>query len=240
MLKTLIVIPTYNESENIEAIVGRAREEVPAADLLTVDDNSPDGTAGIVKRLSDGDAQVHLLERPLKEGLAAAYIAGFDWALGHGYDRIVQMDADFSHDPAYLSQMLAALDTHDLAIGARYVAGGGTSGWGLLRKVISRGGNIYARTILGLPYHDLTGGFNAWTRQALESIDYRTVRSKGYAFMVELKYRASQAGCRIKEIPIHFINRKLGTSKMKGTIVWEAAYRVWQLKLKAVPHARVR
>lgn len=230
MPKTLTIVPTYDEIENIGRLVGRLHEEMPEADVLVVDDNSPDGTGRVVHELIRDDRHLFLLTRPGKAGLGQAYTAGFDWALKRGYDRILQMDADFSHDPAYAPILLKALDHHPVSMGTRYAEGGGTHGWGLFRRTLSRGGNFYARTVLGLPYHDLTGGFVAWKREVLERIDYDTVRSRGYAFQVEMKYRAHRAGFGIKEIPILFENRRFGTSKMSGRIIGEAALRILQLK----------
>lgn len=228
--KTLIIIPTYNEKENIEAISRAVMDVVKDASLLIVDDNSPDGTAEIVERKLLPTERIHLLRRSRKGGLAGAYIAGFDWAVQNEYARVVQMDADFSHAPADVARMLAALEGHELVIGCRYIHGGGTSGWSFLRTGISRGGNFYARTMLTLPFHDLTGGFTAWELSSLQQIDYATIRSRGYAFQVELKFRAHRAGLRIVEIPIHFENRRLGTSKMSTQIVFEAAFRVARLR----------
>jgi dolichol-phosphate mannosyltransferase len=229
-VKTLVILPTYNEDENIGAMLSQLLQELIAVDILVVDDNSPDGTQKIVRRTMRAEDRVYLLKRPEKEGLGAAYVAGFRWAKEKGYERVVQMDADFSHSPKYVSEMLAALETHDLVIGCRYMPGGGTSGWSWLRRVISRGGNLYAQTVLRVPYHDLTGGFTAWQRPALESLVVETIGAKGYAFQVELKYRAFKKGLRILEVPILFENRKLGKSKMSGNIVWEAAFRVLALK----------
>jgi dolichol-phosphate mannosyltransferase len=228
--RTLIVVPTFNEVENIGSLLIGLTKRLDDADFLVVDDNSPDGTADVVRRIADHDGRVHLLSRPAKAGLGEAYIAGFDWAFSRGYERIVQMDADFSHDPAYLRPMLEELGKVPVVTGTRYVDGGGTKGWGIFRRFLSQGGNWYARFVLGMPYHDLTGGFTAWRREALEKIHYRTVKSKGYAFQVELKFRAHQKGLEISEIPIVFENRRYGTSKMSGKIIGEAALRVLLLK----------
>ena len=225
-----VIIPTFNEKENIEAIAQAVMKQVPSCELLVVDDNSPDGTAEIVKQKLVPSGRVHILNRLRKGGLAGAYIAGFDWAAQRGFQRIAQMDADFSHSPEDVPRMLEALDGRDLVIGCRYMDGGGTSGWSFVRTGISRGGNFYARTMLKLPFQDLTGGFTAWETQALKKIDYGTIRSRGYAFQVELKYRAHRKGLKVCEIPIHFENRRLGTSKMSGQIVFEAAFRVARLR----------
>lgn len=228
--RSLVVIPTYNEAETIEPLIRRVLETAPHSDILVVDDSSPDGTGRIVKKLELEESRIQLLERKVKDGLAGAYIAGFEWALARGYDRIVQMDADLSHDPEDVPRLLQGLDTHDVAIGCRYIDGGRITGWGPLRKLISRGGNWYARTVLGLPFGDLTGGFNAWSRRSLESVLKTAVRSKGYAYQVELKHRAHKNGMRLLEIPIHFKNREKGYSKMTGEIVWEAALRVLEMR----------
>lgn len=232
MKRTLVIIPTYNEKENIQLICQAVLEVVPKTEILVVDDNSPDGTGQIVEKTLKPRLPVSLLSRARKGGLAGAYIAGFDWADSHGFERVVQMDADFSHSPPDVARMLGALEGgHDLVIGCRYIDGGGTSGWSFIRTGISRGGNFYARSMLKLPFRDLTGGFTAWEIQSLRRINYSTIRSRGYAFQVELKYRAHREGLRVVEIPIHFENRRLGTSKMSGQIVLEAAFRVARLRL---------
>jgi dolichol-phosphate mannosyltransferase len=228
--ETLVVVPTYNEVENINALLFQLTRDVGSVDVLVVDDSSPDGTAEIVTRFMKHDARVHLLSRKKKEGLAAAYLAGFTWGLEKGYRAFIEMDADFSHQPSDVLRFLETLKESDVVIGCRYIAGGGISGWGMLRQFISRGGNWYAQTVLSLPFQDLTGGFNGWRREVLEKIEISTIRSKGYAFQVELKCRAFRKGFKITEIPIHFENRRLGKSKMSGKIVWEAAFRVLQMK----------
>lgn len=226
----LVIVPTYNESENISNLLNQLTKHVGGFDVLVVDDNSPDGTKDFVLRFMKHEPQVHLLVRPKKEGLGSAYIAGFRWGLERGYKILIEMDADFSHTPADVPRLIEALKTADVAVGCRYGTGGGISGWSLLRQAISRGGNLYAQRILRLPVLDLTGGFNAWKREVLEKINIDSVKSKGYAFQVELKYRAHRNGFKIAEIPIHFENRKLGKSKMSGNIVWEAAFRVLEMK----------
>jgi len=227
---TLVILPTYNEADNIEKMLREILRENPTVDILVVDDNSPDGTAKIVQAFQKGSSKIHLLNRPRKEGLAAAYIAGFSWGLSHNYQVLVEMDADFSHSPKDLTKLLEKIEESDVVVGCRYVTGGGTVGWSRLREFISRGGNIYAKTFLRLPYSDLTGGFTAWRREVLEKIDISTIRSKGYAFQVELKYHAHHKGFKMIEVPIHFRNRQMGKSKMSGQIVWEAAFRVLQLR----------
>lgn len=228
--KTLVVIPTYNEAGNIVPLLERLTSEVPAVDILVVDDNSPDGTARLVQEFSTKNPQVKLLRREQKEGLAFAYRAGFDWGIESGYGSFIQMDADFSHDPQDTKRIAKELQTHDCVIASRYVSGGTTSGWGWHRKLISRGGNVYAKLVLRVSPQDMTGGFNGWTRKALETIDYQTVTSRGYAYQVEMKYRAIRAGLNPFEFPIHFRNRTIGTSKMSSNIVFEAAYRVLKLR----------
>jgi len=231
---TLVIVPTYNEAENIGLLLESIERHAPDVDVLVVDDNSPDGTQKIVAQKQLSDPRVHLLSRAGKQGLAAAYVAGFQWGLDHGYRRLIQMDADFSHDPKYLPAMVETLRESPVVTGSRYIPGGGTVGWSLLRKLISRGGNVYARWILGIVHHDLTGGFNGWRREVLEKIRIDAIRSRGYAFQVELKYRALKTGFSIREIPIQFEDRQRGKSKMSGEIVWEAAFRVFQMKTKAL------
>lgn len=228
--KTLVIVPTYNESENIVSLLESLRKSAPEVDILVVDDTSPDGTFRIVQDLQKSHPTIHLLIRSEKQGLAAAYVAGFRWGLERDYQQLIQMDADFSHAPQDVPRIAAALANNDVVSGSRYTAGGSVGGWGWLRQVISRGGNWYARGILRLGFSDLTGGFNGWRREVLERIDIGTLRSRGYAFQVELKYRAHRAGFQLAEIPIRFENRRLGKSKMSGSIVWEAALRVWQMR----------
>ncbi|MBI4666939.1 MAG: polyprenol monophosphomannose synthase [Nitrospinae bacterium] len=229
--KVLIIIPTYNEMENIENLLRAIHGEVPAAHILVVDDNSPDGTSGLVENIMAGDPRVKLLKRAGKLGLGSAYIAGFKYALAEGYDVVFEMDADFSHNPAYLPRFLKAIEEADLALGSRYVEGGGVENWPVTRKLISIGGSLYSRMILSVPYHDLTGGFKCFRRTALEAINLDDVRSEGYSFQIEMTYRAHKKGLRIKEIPIVFTDRAGGKSKMSWKIFLEAIYRVWQIRL---------
>jgi len=227
-----IVLPTYEEAANIERVVAEARAKLPeSAQVLIVDDNSPDGTGEIAERLAGEDDAVHVLHRPLKEGLGPAYIAGFKQALANGAGLIVEMDADFSHEPAYLPRLLEAAERADLVLGSRYVAGGGVADWGALRQTISRGGSAYSRLVLGLDVRDLTGGFKCFRREVLEAIDLDAVRSRGYAFQVEMTYRAIELGFRVAEVPIVFRDRQDGKSKMSRSIVWEAIWRVPLLRL---------
>lgn len=231
-MKTLVVIPTYNEKENIQAIIPAVLQQNLGVEILVVDDNSPDGTGTIVKEMQKTFSQLHLLSRPGKQGLGKAYIAGFNWGLEQGYDAIVEMDADFSHRPEDLGPLLNKLHHHDFAVGSRYVSEGRTVNWGILRKIISRGGGIYARFILGFPLNDWTGGFNAWKKAVLHGIDLSTVESNGYSFQIELKYKAMKKGFKGAESPIVFEDRRVGQSKMSLKIVVEAFYRVWLMRFK--------
>ena len=228
---TLVVVPTFNEAENIAALVVAVRASLPAAHVLVVDDASPDGTASIVRGLALEDPCVHLLERRRKVGLGSAYVAGFGWGLERDYQRFFEMDADFSHDPAELSAFVAALDAGaDVVVGSRGVAGGDIQGWGPLRYALSRGGSLYSRLVLGVGLRDLTTGFKAYTRRALEQMDLPTLRSNGYAFQIELTYRALQLGFRVREIPIVFVERTDGRSKMSAGIVAEGVTAVWKMR----------
>jgi dolichol-phosphate mannosyltransferase len=221
-----VVIPTFNEAENLEEIVGRVRASVPAADILVADDNSPDGTGEIADKLAAGDDHVHVLHRPGKHGLGAAYLAGFGWALDRGYGAIVEMDADGSHDPAELPALLAALADADLVVGSRWVRGGTVRNWPRSRELLSRGGNAYARVMLGLSVHDATGGYRAYRASTLHDIGLHSVRSQGYCFQIDLTLRAVRAGKRVVEVPITFTERAHGNSKMSRSIVAEALWKV--------------
>jgi dolichol-phosphate mannosyltransferase len=222
-----LVLPTYNESENLEALVEAARAKLPAsARVLIVDDGSPDGTGVIADGLAARHEGVSVLHRPLKEGLGPAYIAGFRQALAGGAGLVLEMDSDFSHDPAYLPRLLEAVRQADLVLGSRYVPGGGVSDWGPLRKAISRGGSAYAKLVLGVEIEDLTGGFKCFRREVLEAIDLDSIQARGYAFQVEMTYRAIQAGFKVVEVPIVFRDRQTGSSKMDRAIVAEAIWRV--------------
>lgn len=228
----LICMPTYNERDNIGPITTAILEVVPDVHILVIDDNSPDGTGDLADELSAADERIHVLHRTEKAGLGPAYIAGFRWGLKRNYQRLFEMDADFSHQPKYLPEMIAQLDDYDVVIGSRYVAGGGTENWGVIRRFISRGGGIYARTILGVDIQDLTAGFIGWRAPVLEAIDLDTVEASGYVFQIEMKYRAHQRGYRILEIPITFPDREVGESKMNSGIAMEAITRVWKIRLK--------
>jgi dolichol-phosphate mannosyltransferase len=229
----LVCIPTYNERDNIEPIARAALAADPRIDVLVIDDNSPDGTGAIADALAASDPRAHVLHRPAKQGLGRAYLDGFRWALSRGYSLILEMDADFSHHPKYLPVLIdRAEGGADLVLGSRYVAGGGTVNWGAGRKLVSRAGSLYARTILRLPQRDLTGGFKCFRRRVLESIDLASVHSTGYAFQIELTYRAIKEGFRVEEIPIVFEDRRVGQSKLSRGIILEALAMVWKLRLK--------
>ncbi len=232
MNRALVCIPTYNEADNVEPITTAVLGVEPRVDVLVVDDNSPDGTGRIADGLAAKEPRLRVLHREKKEGLGRAYLHAFQWALDEGYDFIVEMDADFSHDPRYLPRLLdEGMAGADLVLGSRYVEGGGTVNWGAGRKVISRGGSLYARSILGVDIRDLTGGFKCFNRRVLETIDLGAVKSTGYAFQIELTYRTLKAGFRVKEIPIVFEDRRVGQSKMSRKIFLEALTMVWKLRL---------
>lgn len=232
--QAIVVIPTYNEALNIEGIIKAAWASMPNLHVLVVDDNSKDGTADIIRRMqAETPDRLFLLSRAAKLGLGTAYIAGFEWALNRGYSALVEMDADFSHDPKELPSLIRGLEHADVAIGSRYIAGGSTENWNFFRKLISRAGSFYARSILGMRVNDLTGGFNAWTAEALRKVGLRMIRSEGYSFQIELKYRAYRAGCKLIEHPIVFSERREGQSKMSSRIVLEALLRVWSLRFQS-------
>jgi dolichol-phosphate mannosyltransferase len=222
-----LVLPTYNEAENIEPFVAAVRAKLPGgARVLIVDDKSPDGTGRIADRLAAEHENVEVLHRPRKEGLGPAYIAGFRRALAEGAELVLEMDSDFSHDPAYLPRLLEAAERADLVLGSRYVEGGGVSEWGALRRAISRGGSAYARLALGIGVRDVTGGFKCFRREVLEAIDLDSIAARGYAFQVEMTYRALERGFSVVEVPIVFRDRRAGDSKMDRSIVLEAIWRV--------------
>ena len=227
---TLIIIPTYNEGENLPRLLDAIFEVDETVHILVVDDNSPDGTGELADKRAESDARVNVIHRQGKLGLGTAYIAGFKWALERSYEFIFEMDADFSHQPKYIPEFLAAAENADLVLGCRYIKGGGTEDWGPLRQLISRGGNLYARSILWLPYKDLTGGFKCFRREVLENLDLDSVASVGYAFQIELTYRAHKQGHRIVQTPIIFPDRNVGESKMSGNIVREAMFNVLKLR----------
>jgi dolichol-phosphate mannosyltransferase len=232
--KAVICVPTYNEKENLAAIVAAILGATPEVDVLVIDDNSPDGTGQIADGIAGREPRVKVLHREGKQGLGKAYLAGFAWALEHGYELIFEMDADFSHDPKYLPFMLEkAREGADLVIGSRNIPGGGTVNWGIGRKILSRGGSFYARTILGIPIRDVTAGFKCFRRRVLESIDLASVECSGYAFQIELTYRTVRKGFKVVELPIVFVDRQVGSSKMSRRIVFEAMSKVWSIRRSA-------
>lgn len=226
MARTLIIIPTYNERGNIASIVSRARASVPAADVLVVDDSSPDGTGLLADTLSAADSQVHALHRSRKNGLGAAYLEAFTWGLSRGYDRLVQLDADGSHLPEQLSSLLEAAETADVVLGSRWVPGGMVQNWPWHRRLLSRGGSVYSRVLLRLPQRDVTGGYRVYTAHALERMDLSGVDSLGYCFQIDMLLHAVRAGLTVVEMPITFVERTVGSSKMSAAIVAEAMARV--------------
>jgi dolichol-phosphate mannosyltransferase len=237
--KIVVLIPTYNERENISLIVSRLRVAVPEADVLILDDSSPDGTGAVADQLAADDSQVRVLHRTSKAGLGAAYLAGFAWALEQGYDVLVEMDADGSHQPEQLRSLLVALAEADVALGSRWVPGGSVVNWPIHRKALSRGGNLYVRLLLGMPIGDATGGFRAYRASALRAVDLHEVASQGYCFQVDLAWRAIRAGLLVVEVPITFVERTIGDSKMSQDIVneslrnitsWGARYRLGQVR----------
>ena len=235
MNSSLVVIPTYNEAENLTSLVDTVLEE-GAFDVLVVDDNSPDGTGELADLLaSQFPNRVAVVHRPYKQGLGPAYRAGFSYALMRGYQHIFEMDADFSHDPSALPVLRAALEDADVVLGSRYVGGGETKNWPIARRLLSQCGSLYAAWILGLPFHDLTGGFKGLSARVLQTLDLDAIRSNGYAFQIEVTYRAYQSGFRIVERPITFVDRRLGHSKMRPAIVAEAVRIVWALRFGPRP-----
>jgi dolichol-phosphate mannosyltransferase len=228
--RAVVCLPTYDERENLEAILSAILAAAPEVDVLVIDDNSPDGTGQLADACAAREPRVKVLHRAGKQGLGKAYLAGFAWALERGYGLVLEMDADFSHDPKYLPVMLANAKDADLVLGSRYVPGGGTVNWGLGRKILSRGGSLYARTILGVRVRDLTGGFKCFRREVLEAIDLGSVACSGYAFQIELTYRALRRGFTVAEVPIVFADRQVGNSKMSKRIVLEAIKKVWAIR----------
>jgi dolichol-phosphate mannosyltransferase len=228
--EAVVILPTYNERENLGPITDAILAATPQVDILVVDDNSPDGTGKLADEIAAQQPRVSVLHRAGKEGLGKAYLNGFAVALEAGYQIIFEMDADFSHDPKYLPVMLEKVKDADLVLGSRNIEGGGTVNWGVGRQVLSKGGSLYARTILGLPVKDLTGGFKCFRRKVLESIDLPTVQCSGYAFQIELTYRTIKRGFKVVETPIIFVDRRVGSSKMSKRIVFEALKKVWDIR----------
>jgi dolichol-phosphate mannosyltransferase len=231
-MRKIIVIPTYNEKDNILGLLVTVFGIVSDCHVLVVDDGSPDGTASIVENFMKQQPKTFILKRTAKNGLGAAYVAGFKWALERGYEFISEMDADWSHPPRYLKEMHRLAETNDFVIGSRYVKGGGSVNWSFSRKLISRFGSFYSRLILGVPINDFTGGFNGWHARVLNSIHLDTMMSDGYSFQIELKYRASRLGFKFAEFPIMFEERREGESKMSAAIVREAIWKVWSIRFK--------
>ena len=232
--RILVIIPTYNEASNLPQIVPAVLKQDPRLEILVVDDNSPDGTGDIADRMATTKSRVHVLHRQAKEGLGRAYIAGFRWGLTNGYQAMFEMDADFSHDPAFIPRFLQAIEEADLVLGSRYSQGVNVINWPISRLMLSLGANYYARWITGLPLSDSTGGFKCFRREVLEAIDLDDVRSGGYAFQIEMSFRAWKKGFRLKEIPIVFTDRVEGQSKMSKKIVREAIWMVWWLRLRSI------
>jgi len=224
--RVLVIIPTYNEAENVRLITGRVRQSVPEIDVLIADDNSPDGTGRIADEMAGEDAHIHVMHRAGKQGLGAAYIAGFTWARDHGYDAVVQMDADGSHAPEELPRLLNALRDADAVIGSRWVRGGQVVNWPFHRLLLSRGGNFYTRVVLGMGVKDATGGYRAYRMSVLDKAELDSIQSQGYSYQVELTWRIHRNGFTIVEVPITFAEREHGASKMSGSIVKEALWRV--------------
>jgi dolichol-phosphate mannosyltransferase len=234
-LRTLVITPTYNERENLTEFVRSLRTHQPDADILVVDDNSPDGTGDMADELAATDPKLFVLHRAGKLGLGSAYVEGFKWGLARGYDVLIEMDTDHSHDPKYLARFLDEIRAGaDLVVGSRNVPGGGVKGWGLGRQVLSKGGSLYARTILGIGVRDVTTGYKAFRREVIERIELGSVRSSGYSFQIEMTYRALRLGFKVVEVPIVFVDREVGRSKMDRRIVVEAVGVVWKLRLEAM------
>jgi dolichol-phosphate mannosyltransferase len=230
----LVIIPTYNERENLARIVPAVLSRDPRLEVLVVDDNSPDGTGRIADDLAGGNDRVHVMHREQKEGLGRAYLAGFQWAIDQGYDYVFEMDADFSHRPEYLNDFLEAIQEADLVLGSRYVTGINVINWPMSRLLLSYYANVYARLVTGMPVRDATGGFKCFRREVLEAVDLEKVGASGYAFQIEVTMRALKKGFRIKEMPIIFYDRDAGQSKMSKKIMWEAVWAVWLLRFKAM------
>jgi dolichol-phosphate mannosyltransferase len=238
-LRILAITPTYNEADNLETFARALFDAVPDANLLVVDDASPDGTGAIADRLAGSDPRVSVIHRSSKLGIGSAYIEGFRFGLRHGYDVLVQIDTDLSHDPKHLPAMVAKIESGaDVVLGSRNIPGGGVEGWGLGRHVLSKGGSLYSRAILGLPIRDLTSGYKAWRRSVLEAIDLSSIRSEGYSFQIEMTWRALSRGFSVVEVPIMFVDRRAGKSKMSRAIFAEAIALVWKLRFEGMRQKR--
>lgn len=234
MPKALVIIPTYNEAQNAEKIITEVLQQSEMVEILIVDDNSPDGTADIVQKMMASNPRIHLLQRERKMGLGTAYVAGFKYGIQHQFDFIFEMDADFSHNPKEIPIMLSKMDECDVLIGSRYIKGVNVVNWPMKRLLLSYSANIYTRIITGMPVHDATAGFKCYKRKVLESIDLDSIRSNGYAFQIETNFLAWRKGFVLKEIPIVFVDRRVGISKMNKKIVYEAAFMVWKLKVRSI------
>jgi len=230
-VKALVVIPTYNEKENLVPLLAQVFAQNLPLEVLIIDDNSPDGTGAIADERAASDSRVHVMHRAGKMGLGSAYVAGFKYALERDYDAVFEMDADFSHSPESLGEFLRELENADLVLGSRYLHGVTVVNWPLSRLILSYGANVYSRFITGVPVKDLTGGFKCFRRRVLESLDLDRVKSDGYGFQIEINFKAWRKGFRIREIPILFVDRRVGVSKMSRRIVWEAAWMVWRLRI---------
>lgn len=234
MPKALVIIPTYNEAQNAEKIINEVLQQSEIVEVLIVDDNSPDGTAGIVKKMMETNARIHILERERKMGLGTAYVAGFKYAIERKFDFIFEMDADFSHNPKEIPIMLSKMNECDVLIGSRYVKGVNVVNWPMKRLILSYSANIYTRIITGMPIHDATAGFKCYKRKVLETINIDSLRSNGYAFQIETNFLAYKKGFKLMEMPIVFVDRRVGVSKMNKKIVYEAAFMVWKLKARSI------
>jgi dolichol-phosphate mannosyltransferase len=234
MPKALVIIPTYNEAQNAEKIINEVLQQTEIVEVLIVDDNSPDGTAGIVKKMMETNNRIHIIERERKMGLGTAYVAGFKYAIERQFDFIFEMDADFSHNPKEIPIMLSKMDECDVLIGSRYVKGVNVVNWPMKRLILSYSANIYTRVITGMPIHDATAGFKCYKRKVLESINIDSLRSNGYAFQIETNFLAYKKGFKLLEMPIVFVDRRVGVSKMNKKIVYEAAFMVWKLKARSI------
>ncbi len=234
MSRALVIIPTYNESQNAENIITEVLQQTDMVEVLIVDDNSPDGTADIVKRMMQTNPRIHIIQRERKMGLGTAYVAGFKYAIQHQFDFVFEMDADFSHNPKEIPVMLSKMDQCDVVIGSRYIKGVNVVNWPMKRLILSYSANIYTRIITGMPVYDATAGFKCYKRKVLETINIDGLRSNGYAFQIETNFMAWRKGFIIKEIPIVFVDRRVGVSKMNKKIVYEAAFMVWRLKARSI------
>ena len=234
MARTLVVIPTFNEADNIGRLIPRVLEQDPSIEVLVVDDSSPDGTGTLVRGMQQGQPRLHLVEREGKLGLGTAYVAGFRFALARGYDFVFEMDADFSHNPREIPRFLERIREHDLVIGSRYASGVRVLNWPMQRLLLSYSANVYTRLITGLPLSDATGGFKCFRREVLQAIDLDRIRSNGYAFQIEMSYKAWKKGFRLVETPIVFLDRRSGASKMSKGIIYEAFFMLWKLRLRGL------